>query len=52
MTDLLPHTLMFLGGIHSKYYRKEYDVLSDAYNGKRPRVLKNQVDYNKLKHEK
>ena len=52
MTDLLPHTLMFLGGIHSKYYRKEYDVLNDAYNGKRPRVLKNQVDYNKLKHEK
>ena len=52
MTDLLPHTLMFLGGIHTKDYRKEYDVLNSAYNEKRPRLLKNQVDYNKLKHEK
>jgi heptose-I-phosphate ethanolaminephosphotransferase len=52
MTDLLPHTLMFLGGIHTKGYRKEYDVLNSAYNEKRPRLLKNQVDYNKLKHEK
>jgi heptose-I-phosphate ethanolaminephosphotransferase len=52
MTDLLPHTLMFLGGIHTKDYRKEYDVLNNAYNEKRPRLLKNQVDYNKLKHEK
>ena len=48
MTDLLPHTLMFLGGIHTKDYRKEYDVLNSAYNEKRPRLLKNQVDYNKL----
>lgn len=52
MTDLLPHTLLFLGGIHTKDYRKEYDVLNSAYNEKRPRLLKNQVDYNKLKHEK
>ena len=49
MTDLLPHTLMFLGGIHTKDYRKEYDVLSSAYNEKRPRLLKNSVDYNGLR---
>lgn len=48
MTDLLPHTLMFLGGIHTKDYRKEYDVLNSAYNEKRPRLLKNSVDYNGL----
>ena len=49
MTDLLPHTLMFLGGIHTKDYRKEYDVLNSAYNEKRPRLLKNSVDYNGLR---
>lgn len=49
MTDLLPHTLMFLGGIHTKDYRKEYDVLNNAYNEKRPRLLKNSVDYNGLR---
>ncbi len=51
MTDLLPHTLMFLGGIHSKDYRKDYDVLNSAYNEKRPRLLKNSVDYNQLRVE-
>ena len=52
MTDLLPHTLLFLAGIHTKDYRKEYDVLNSEYNEKRPRLLKNSVDYNKLKREK
>ncbi len=51
MTDLLPHTLLFLAGIHTKDYRKEYDVLNGDYNEKRPRLLKNSVDYNKLKRE-
>ena len=49
MTDLLPHTLMYLGGIYSKDYRKDYDVLNSAYNEKRPRLLKNSVDYNGLR---
>ena len=48
MTDALPHTLLFLGGIHSNYYRKEYDVLHTDYNTKRPRLLKGTTDYNKL----
>lgn len=52
MIDLLPHTLLFLGGIHTKDYRKDYDVLNSDYNEKRPRLLKNSVDYNKLKREK
>ncbi len=48
MTDALPHTLLFLGGIRSDYYRKEYDVLHADYNAKRPRLLKGTTDYNKL----
>lgn len=48
MTDALPHTLLFLGGIHSNYYRKDYDVLNAEYNTKRPRVLKMTTDYNHL----
>ena len=51
MTDLLPHTLLFLGGIHTKDYRPEYDVLSTKYNAGRQRLLKNSVDYNQLKRE-
>lgn len=48
MTDALPHTLLFLGGIHSNYYRKDYDVLNAEYNPQRPRVLKMTTDYNHL----
>lgn len=48
MTDALPHTLLFLGGIHSNYYRKDYDVLNAEYNTQRPRVLKMTTDYNHL----
>lgn len=48
MTDALPHTLLFLGGIHSNYYRKNYDVLNAEYNIQRPRVLKMTTDYNHL----
>lgn len=48
MTDALPHTLLFLGGIHSNYYRKNYDVLNAEYNAQRPRVLKMTTDYNHL----
>ena len=48
MTDALPHTLLFLGGIHSNYYRKDYDVLNVEYNTQRPRVLKMTTDYNHL----
>lgn len=48
MTDALPHTLLFLGGIHSNYYRKNYDVLNAEYNPQRPRVLKMTTDYNHL----
>ena len=48
MTDNLPHLLLGLAGIHAKGYRPDYDLLSPEYNSQRPRMLKNQVDYNKL----
>lgn len=51
MIDLLPHTLLFLGGIHTPFYRKDYDVLNADYNSRRPRLLKGTTDYNKLNSE-
>lgn len=48
MTDNVPHLLLSLAGIHCPYYRPDYDLLSPAFNAKRPRRLKNQVDYNQL----
>lgn len=48
MTDALPHTLLRLAGIHSKWYRSSLDILSDDYDDERPRVLKNTTDYDKL----
>lgn len=48
MTDALPHLLLGLAGISSPHYREDLDVLSREYNGKRPRILKNTTDYDKL----
>ena len=52
MTDVLPHFLMYLGGISSPLYRSEYNVISPDYDVKRPRILKNVTDYNGLKVKK
>ena len=49
MTDALPHLLMYLGGISTPLYREELNVISPEYDEKRPRILKNEVDYNTLK---
>lgn len=48
MTDAIPHLLMYLGGIGTKDYHEEYNLLSPKYNEERPRILKNTTDYNKL----
>ena len=48
MTDALPHMLLYLGGIHTKDYHAEYNILSPQYNETRPRILKNTTDYDKL----
>ena len=49
MTDVLPHLLLYFGGISTPLYRPEYNILDPNYNVKRPRILKGETDYNKLK---
>ena len=49
MIDVLPHLLMYLGGISTPLYREELNIISPKYDEKRPRILKNEVDYNTLK---
>ena len=50
MVDLLPHLLLYLGGISTPLYRSEYNVISPDYNARRPRILKGTTDYNQLKN--
>jgi heptose-I-phosphate ethanolaminephosphotransferase len=49
MTDVLPHLLLYLGGISTPLYRDELNVISPNYDTKRPRILKGGTDYNQLK---
>ena len=49
MTDVLPHLLLYLGGIATPLYHSEYNVIMPEYNEKRPRILKGVTDYNQLK---
>lgn len=49
MTDVLPHLLLYLGGIVTPLYHPEYNVIMPDYDEKRPRILKGVTDYNKLK---
>ena len=49
MIDALPHLLMYLGGISTPLYREELNIISPAYDMKRPRILKGETDYNSLK---
>lgn len=49
MTDNLAQMLLFLAGISCPDYRDEYNILSPNFDEKRPRLLKNTVDYNTLK---
>ena len=52
MTDALPHTLLYLAGIDAPSYHQQYDVLSPKYQERRPRLLKNQADYDLLRSKK
>ena len=52
MTDVLPHLLLYLGGISTPLYREELNVISPVYDMKRPRILKGVTDYNEVKSEK
>ncbi len=48
MTDALPHTLLYLAGIHTRDYRDSLDVLSPNYHERRPRILKAYADYDAI----
>ena len=48
MTDLLPYVVMHLGGVRYDGYDDSKDILSPHYNSKRKRLLRKEVDYNKL----
>ena len=47
MTDVLPHLLMFLGGISTPLYHPEYNIISPDYDARRPRMLKGTTAYEK-----
>lgn len=49
MTDALPHLLLYLAGIQTPTYNAKYNILSDEYDEKRPRILKNSADYDQLR---
>lgn len=49
MTDALPHLLIGLAGIATKDYHPEFDLLSPQYDEMRPRILKNQTNYDKVR---
>ena len=45
MTDAMAHMLVYLGGIHTKSYRRELNLLSIKYDEARKRILKDKTDY-------
>lgn len=49
MTDAIAYTIMSLAGVKNSLYNPEADIISDTYNSKRPRILRNAVDYDNIK---
>ena len=52
MTDALPHLLYHLAGIHTPWYRARYDLISPHYDAHRPRIIRGERDYDRLKNVK
>ena len=48
MSDALPHTLLWLAGIHTPHYMPQRNILSTDFDATRPRLMKRRVDYNQL----
>lgn len=48
MLDVLPHFLLYLGGISTKWYMPKYNILDDTYEVSRKRILSNRLDYDEL----
>lgn len=51
MTDALAHTLLYLGGVHTKSYRPERDVLNSFYDLSRKRIIREEKDFDELMSE-
>lgn len=49
--DDLPHLVLGLSGIRCKYYNASRDLLHASYTGRRPRPIKDLVDYNRVMHK-
>lgn len=53
MSDNISQVLVYLAGIHSPYYRAQYNPLDNDYDPERRRILKGgKADYDKLRAEK
>lgn len=53
MTDALPHLLMYLGGIKTKWYNEKYNLISPHYWNDRPRMIDDaKYDYDKLRKDR
>ncbi len=48
MTDNIAHLILYLAGISNTYYKSSNSILSDDYNENRPRLLKEEYDYDLL----
>lgn len=49
MTDDLPHLLLSLGGIHTRWYSPERNLIDPQFNVGRVRKIKGEADYDKLR---
>ena len=47
LTDNIAHMLLYLGGVHTRYYQKSNNPLDDAFNAGRARIIGGSVDYDK-----
>ena len=49
---LIGCVLLYLAGIKAPDYHEAHNVLSPKYQERRPRILKNQADYDRLRSKK
>ena len=47
VTDNIAHMLLYLGGVHTRYYQKSNNPLDDAFDAGRARIIGGSVDYDK-----
>lgn len=48
MTDDLPHLMLYLAGIQCKEYQETRNLISNAFNLKRKRLISGEVDYDSV----